>query len=187
MIARFKKHKILLADEHKIIGIGLKHLLIPIFGRTHVYSVYSREGLLQILEEETFDLVISEIIFSDVAPFSLLASILKQHTNQKILVFSRYPEEIIGQRIKNLGIQGYLSKSTNDTEILSAVKTILNHKNYYQQFSISSTTNNSPFDSLSTRELEIMMLLLKGKSGLEITKLIQLKPSTVATYKKAGF
>lgn len=139
------------------------------------------------MEEQEFDLIILEIRFKETAAFSLLTTILERNSHQKALVFTMYPEIIMEQRIRGLGGVGYLNKTADSTEILSAVKAILSDHAYDQIVSNYTQSleegTDSPFDALSARELEICILLLEGNSSKEITEIMQLKPSTVATHK----
>jgi two-component system, NarL family, invasion response regulator UvrY len=88
------------------------------------------------------------------------------------------------------GARGFLPKESTLDEIKKAFDLVLQQKTYLSQNFIEilagqvSTDNTlNPFEILSHREFEIVNLLLSGLSINAIAQTLNLKPSTVGTYK----
>ena len=112
----------------------------------------------------------------------------------KILVFSSHEEKQYGLRYIQNGADGFLNKFCSEEKMEIALKQLL-EKGYYYSESIkskletSSKTKNTdnPLENLSNREFEIAKLLVDGEGNLEISNKLDLKMSTVSTYKNRIF
>jgi DNA-binding NarL/FixJ family response regulator len=105
------------------------------------------------------------------------------------------PVEIFGKRLINMGVSGFLSKQENETEVVKALQLILQRRQYLSpamqellnQKKQPSNNPNNPFDDLSEREISVANYLLKGYRVKEISNMLDIKLSTVATYKARIF
>lgn len=189
--------KIAIVDDHSIIQEGLELLLSQVYGFNNCFSYYNGNELLEALGTQSFDLIILDVQLPDIMAFSLVPRILKINRKQRILIFSMYPEKILARPLFKLGIKGYLGKQAPRQEMLTAIETVLKGKVYMSEplktlFSkkyVKSEENEGEesMEELSSRELEVLLLLLKGEGVLEIGNNLNISPSTVATYKSRVF
>ncbi len=92
------------------------------------------------------------------------------------------------------GADGFLNKFCSEEKMEIALKQLL-EKGYYYSESIKSKLETSskakntdnPLENLSNREFEIAKLLVDGEGNLEISNKLDLKMSTVSTYKNRIF
>jgi len=109
----------------------------------------------------------------------------------KILVLSTYSADSYVNRAILLGADGYLDKKVPLNELVEAIKTVLSGQKYLRKDLIyglafpNKKTNfaKNPFEVLTNREFEIVVLILQGKSISEIGVIINLQRSTVSTHK----
>ena len=112
----------------------------------------------------------------------------------KILMFSAYDEEQYALRYIHAGVQGYLNKLSSEDKIIDAVNTVLSGEKYISskvkdriyENALNKMPDN-PLDSLSNRELQIAGMLAKGEGNLEIANKLDIRMSTVSTYKSRIF
>ncbi len=104
------------------------------------------------------------------------------------------PEDIYGKRILNNGADGFLNKRADEQELKEAVTTVLAGDKYISRKlqrqmaeEVITKKMSNPFDRLSDREFEIMILLLQGKSLTDIGTEISIQVSTVGTHKTRLF
>jgi DNA-binding NarL/FixJ family response regulator len=104
------------------------------------------------------------------------------------------PEEIYGKRMLDMGATGFLSKQSSEAVVIEALDLFLSGKAYIsrelkERMSRDDLkfTPESPIDSLSDRELIVMNYIMKGTGVKEISLKLDLKPTTVATYKARIF
>ena len=94
-------------------------------------------------------------------------------------------------RALQAGALGYLRKESAGSEVVDAVRTVHAGRRYLSQKITESVvddyirkrTVDSPLESLSQREREILQMLVEGKSGTEIARLLHVSPKTVDTYR----
>ena len=104
------------------------------------------------------------------------------------------PEDIYGKRILNNGADGFLNKRADETELREAVTTILSGDKYISRKlqrqmadEVITKKMSNPFDRLSDREFEVMILLLQGRSLTDIATDLSIQISTVSTHKTRLF
>jgi len=85
---------------------------------------------------------------------------------------------------------GYLTKGSRIDEIVHAIHEVLANRHYItpeiaQLLAMSQVDDSgeSPFESLSARELQVMLLMLEGRKINEISEQLCLSPKTVSTYR----
>lgn len=183
--------RIIIADDHSIVRDGFEIMLSPIYGSENLTAVKNGKELLVELDKQSFELLILDVQLPDLTAFSLIPLVFERNKQQKILVFSMYPEKTMAKAMLDLGAKGYLNKVSESQTILNAVETILQGNTflsdtmlqYFTNKYLKNQTEENPLELLSLREMEVLMLLLQGNGVLEIANLLNLSNSTVATYK----
>jgi DNA-binding NarL/FixJ family response regulator len=107
-----------------------------------------------------------------------------------VVILTMAGEAPFPRRLLEAGASGYLTKGCPAEELLKAIRTVAAGRRYLsadvaQQLALESTTNSAstPFDGLSARELEVAMMLARGRSMPDIAGRLKLSAKTVATYK----
>jgi two-component system invasion response regulator UvrY len=115
---------------------------------------------------------------------------LAKKPQQLIMMFSMNPDIVYAKRFLRLGAKGFVNKENPPSELMLAVRTILQGGLYLStrlvqkmsdDFLLSRTEN--PFDKLSQREMEVCSFLIKGYSLTDIAKIMQLHKSTIGTHR----
>lgn len=184
--------KILIADDHHVIRIGTAFILEHKLPHPCVVSfANSFAETKEKLSAEEYDLLILDIDMPDTIQTAMIKSVKAIQNNLKILIFSAYKEEIAIQYIDE-GADGYIKKDSSDEEILTAVTAVLDVGYFHTlpMMSLILSRNEkiiNPADKLSEREFQIFKLLAEGNGNIEIVNLLDIKMSTVSTYKKNIF
>jgi two-component system invasion response regulator UvrY len=187
--------KILIADDHTMMRKGLKIVLTDLYPYAELDFATNGEDTLHAVRQNKYSVLILDMNFSDMSSFSLFQQIMLADNNLKVLIYTMNAEEVYALRYMQMGAYGYLQKSCSDSEFAKAVQTILNGKRYFSQDVIDALTLSyrngiqpkNPFSSLSVRELEICMYLVKGHGIGKISSILNLHTSTVATQKNRIF
>ncbi len=82
------------------------------------------------------------------------------------------------------GADGYLSKNTTKLEIIEAIDCLKNNKTYYSQEVAEVLAKDNGLIKLSGREQEVLQLLSRGFSSIQIGVHLSLAESTIKTYRK---
>lgn len=181
--------KILIVDDHLVVRLGLELLLSDFFENLEFYAAETFEECLKKIEKLDFDLIFLDINLPDGEKTEMVKKIKIINRNLKILVFSAHEEVNLAARYIKAGAEGFVSKLSDDTVVLSAVKEILAGNVFYSDEIkkaikyVETIDLDLEMSKLSKREFEVAKLLVKGYGNLEISNKLEIKMSTVSTYK----
>ncbi len=182
--------KFLLADDHRIVRAGVKALLEDIYVGAEVEEAYDGPSIMEKLKELAFDLIILDIQMPDTDTAEIIRYVKKQFPEVPVLIFSMSSERLHALRMIKAGAKGFLSKDASLEDLKKAVEAVLHKKRYISADLVellgqqsSHLKADNPFDTLSPREIEIVNMLLEGKTMTEICKLFAIKISTASTHK----
>lgn len=189
-LIRMEMKNVLIVDDHAVVRTGLKLLLHDFYQGLKIYEASNGDEVMREFKLHKIDLLVMDIHMANTDSIGLVELISIKYPKTYTLIFSMLPEKIYGKRMLKAGARGYLPKESTLDEIKKAFDLVLQQKTYLSQNFIEilagqvSTDNTlNPFEILSHREFEIVNLLLSGLSINAIAQTLNLKPSTVGTYK----
>lgn len=187
-------YNMLICDDHSIVRSGIKALIKENIPFQRIDEAENDAQLVHLVKSTSYDLVLLDINIPG-ADFVHQMDWLKiAAPGTRILIFTTHPEDIYGRRSLQLGAKGYLNKTASNTEIIHAIKKVLEGGTY-----ISNTLKElmsgvmdeekdaNPFNKLSVRELEIAMLINNGQSLPQICATLNIQYSTANTHKRRIF
>lgn len=186
---------ILLADDHVIIRRGLKYLLDANFSGNTLVETDTVKDLLKQLQTREFSHLILDMQLQDANILEVFGKIKLLQPTASVLIYSMSPEETFGRRMLQLGADGFLSKQSSEEEVIRALRLFFSGRKYISpvlhdfmiEHSFKKSIAENPIETLSERELNVLEYLLKGQGVKEIAVQLELKATTVATYKARIF
>lgn len=180
--------KILLIDDHEIVRFGIIQVLDQHFNNLVVNESPNAILAMDLLKNHDYDLIISDLNLPDISSHELIKGLRKIDKTTPIIVFSMFPKDVMEHSLSSLNIQKYVFKGDGLHKLKEAVAEVkLNLDLGTKNKKVKSEQSVSPFEKLSSKELEVMLHYLHGKSTTDICDLLELKPSTVSTYKARIF
>ncbi|ACT92534.1 response regulator [Dyadobacter fermentans] len=188
--------KILLVEDHAIVRLATRFLILDLLNPVVVYEAGSFSETLTQLSHSPADLVVLDINIPDGEGFNMIPKIREIQPKVLIMIFSSLEEEIYALHYMKAGANGFLSKNASQEEIKKAILSMLEAGNYIstavQQQLLRNTVENkpngeNPLEHLSQRELEVMDMLIEGYWTKEIAIKLNLTESSVSTYKSRIF
>ena len=189
--------KVLLVDDHQIFRDGILSLFTDIRDIRIVGVASSAKEALEKIKLLNPDLLLLDISMPEMSGLDLMEQIKLIKKDLKILVLSMYTrEEYIAHAVR-AGAKGYLAKQdTTKEELTKAIREIMNNKEYFSE-SISSImksyfleTARNPENNrqkeiykITTREREVLKLVVEGLSNQEIADKLYVNIRTVETHK----
>ena len=176
---------VLIADDHAVVRDGLRLLLetqpdIRVVGEV----ADGREAVEAVLRLKP-DVVLMDLAMPVLNGADATKLILEKRENTRIVMLSMHSTAEHVFRALQAGALGYLRKESAGSEVVDAVRTVLSQKitesvvdDYIRKRAV-----DSPLESLSQREREILQLLVEGRSGIEIARQLHVSPKTVDTYR----
>jgi DNA-binding NarL/FixJ family response regulator len=187
-----RKHKVFIVDDHSIVREGLSELINQEKDFTVCGYAESISKTLQTIADCNPDIVIVDLALEDGSGVRLIENLLYENPDLMILVLSMHKESIYAERSLKAGARGFLTKQEPSRKILTALREVLNGEIYISEklskqllsrLAVKRThTPDSPFDSLTNREMEIYRLIGEGERKREIAEKLNLSPKTVETY-----
>lgn len=189
-----KMKKVLLAEDHSIVVKGMKMMFETDIPDCRLDDVRTGADMMKALKNGGYQMAIIDLHLVDGDTLHLIADLTQLYPQLGILVFSGNPEELYAQKLYRLGVKGCLNKQSSDAEVLEAIRQVLAGKIFLSDRFKDIITNrqygvaaSNPFESLSHREMEVLNLLIEGKRTSEMSRELNLQPSTIATYKMKMF
>ncbi|MGZ3750262.1 MAG: response regulator [Mucilaginibacter sp.] len=182
--------KILIADDHSAIRIGVKQICLGEFPSVQFGEAINYSEVFQKLKEADWDILILDIDLPGRNGLDILKQLKAEKYKVPVLMFSFHGEEQIALRALKMGAAGYLSKDAADLELVKAINKIIDGKKYVSQ-SLSEKLLNmldensakEPHELLSDREYQTMLLIASGKTVSEIADILYLSTPTISTYR----
>ena len=182
--------RILVADDHAIVRQGLKQVLVEEFSQAYIEETSTGQETILAIQQQTWDVLILDIHFPDKNGLDILKEVKGIQPSLPVVVLSLYPEEQYGIRVLKAGGAGYLTKEMAPSELVSAIKKVLDGGRYVspalaeQMAAYLSPHAHGPlYQVLSDRELEVLRHLGAGKTVTDISDLLALSVKTISTYR----
>lgn len=182
---------ILIADGHYVVRTGTALVLETKL--QYSCKIDFAETYLETKEKvskKLYDLLIIDIDIPESIFKAMVKELKKKQKQLKILIFSTYDENVGIQYIEE-GAAGYLNKGASEAEILTGVTSIFEEGYYYtmnmMKKLVTHSSESHSVERLSRREFQIFKLLAEGNGNIEISNSLNLKMSTISTYKKKIF
>lgn len=181
--------KILIVDDHKVFSESLKMVL-----ENHgfdVKNINNAEIALKYLKSEAYDIVITDVEMPEINGFDFIKKIKTIESDlpkiPKYIILTSYSKIKVFKQFYNLGVNSYLSKNVSQLELLNVIKKVLKNEKYFEKsiydaFISSNTESNSV--EFTTRELDVLQLILEEKTTSEIAEKLKISPFTVEGHRK---
>ncbi|MDT7828064.1 response regulator transcription factor [Pricia sp. S334] len=182
--------KVLIADNHPIIRMGVTKVLKDAKGFEVIEDASTTSELFEKLEKVTPDVVMLEMDIPEINGIATLRKIKKDYPEVKVLMYSGQSEDVYALSTIRAGASGYLSKASDIDYIISALKKVSEGSMFItnelaQRLAFDEGTQKPRrfFRKLSTREVEVLKLLASGKRNKDVAIGLNLNEKTVSTYK----
>lgn len=182
--------KLLVADNHPIVRLGIRKMLEPEQDIRLVGEVPTTKKLFERLKEETPDVLVLEMDIPEINGVAALRKIKSEYPDIRVLIYSGQSEDVYALSTIRAGASGYLSKSARLENLPTAVRKvgrggmfITNELAQRLAFDEGTQKPRRFFRKLSTREVEVLKMLANGKRNKEVAQGLNLNEKTVSTYK----
>lgn len=186
--------KIVLADDHRIVREGFRALLasqkdFQIIGETG-------DGLeaIRLVEQLKPDVLVIDILMPSLSGLEVTRQVTQRVTNTRVVILSMHSNEAyVLQALKN-GASGYVLKDATSAELIRGVREAVAGRRYlspplseraieaYLQKARTTETLDR-YETLTTREREILHLSAEGHTNAEIAAKLFISPRTVETHR----
>ncbi|WP_223483823.1 response regulator transcription factor [Pseudomonas sp. A-RE-19] len=186
---------LLLVDDHSLIRAGVRALVLDIPGYAVIGEANDGSQLLEMVEQLSPDIILLDISMKETGGLEALQRLKRARPQSKVLILSMHTDPALIMQALESGAYGYLLKDTTATELAHALDALRNNERYLSPAiahtvinqALIRTQKNQPqtLDShnLTARQLEILRLIVRGKSTREIANGLGLSIKTVETHR----
>jgi DNA-binding NarL/FixJ family response regulator len=186
---------LLLVDDHSLIRAGVRALVLDIPGYAVIGEANDGSQLLEMVEQLNPDIVLLDISMKETGGLEALQRLKHVRPQSKVLILSMHTDPALIMQALESGAHGYLLKDTTATELEHALEALRNNERYLSPAIAHTVINQAltrnqkqPPESadshnLTARQLEILRLIVRGKSTREIANGLGLSIKTVETHR----
>lgn len=182
--------KVLLVDDHRLFRICLRRMLEATRGFEVVAEAGDGEAAIAAAREHRPDVILMDLLMPGVGGIEATRRIVQLELPCRILVVSACEDQPFPMQALKAGASGYLSKNVSADELGSAIRRVFLGKRYLsadvaQTLAVNAweERDQGPFNSLSNRELQIMMMVANCHKVSDISSSLHLSPKTVNSYR----
>lgn len=185
---------VFLVDDHELVRAGIRRILEDIKGIKVVGEACCGEDAVKWCRSNSVDVVLMDMNMPGIGGLEATRKIARSTADIKVIMLTVHTENPLPAKVMQAGAAGYLSKgaaprsSECDSFGFSGQRYIAS--DIAQQMALSQIEpekTETPFASLSERELQIMLMITKGQKVNEISEQLNLSPKTVNSYRYRMF
>jgi DNA-binding NarL/FixJ family response regulator len=180
--------RVVIADDHAVMREGLAALLAGA-GIEVIGTAGNGREAVRIARELTPDVVVMDISMPELNGVEAAREIRVRAPSVRIVMLSMHANREHVHQALAAGAEGYVLKEAAATEVVAAVRAVAAGRRYLSpamesaMLEAGGSTARGPVESLSTRERQVLQLVVEGKSSAEIACTVHLSPKTVETYR----
>lgn len=182
-----------LADDHAIVRDGLRHILAAQSDISVVADVANGREAVKEARELHPDVVVMDVAMPLLNGIDATALIREASPSTEVVVLSMHATSEHISLALRAGANGYLLKQCSGKEVVNAVRAVHGGRRYLSHaiaemvvegfLRLSEAGPRSPLESLSSRERQVLQLVVDGESSVAIGDQLCLSPKTVETYR----
>lgn len=179
-----KKITVLLVDDHALVRKSLRRLLEDEESITVVGEAQDGSRAVQMVRQLNPRIVLMDYSMPGGDGIQATKEIARLHPESLVLILSMHSEDRMVQRAIDAGARGYILKKAADLDLVSAIKRVLAGELVLDsQVSSMPEIKSEKKPDLTVRELQILRLVVQGKSSKDIARLLGISLNTVSAHR----
>ena len=182
--------KVLLVDDHELIRTGISRMLADFDKIDVIGQADSGESAVSMARELRPDVVLMDANMPGIGGLEATRRLIRFDPDIKVIAVTIHDEEPYPTKFMQAGAAGYVTKGADIKEIVNAIIQVKTGKRYItpdiaQQMALKALNpdEDSPFDILSEREMQVMLMITQGQKVQDISDQLFLSPKTVNSYR----
>jgi len=185
---------VLLVDDHELVRTGIRRVLDDVSGIKVYAEADSGEEALKLVRSKRPDVVLMDVSMPGIGGLETTRKLNAYAPDLPVIILTVHTDDPFPSSLLKAGAAGYLHKGCKVEEIVTAIKKVHAGGRYIGSaiaqnlaLSLLPGSEGSPFDNLSQREMQVMLILVQGEKIQDISSSLHLSPKTISTYRSRLF
>lgn len=183
--------KVLIADDHSIVRAGLRRIVEESGDMEVIAEAADGKGALLQVQKELPDVAVIDISMPGLDGLEVTSQLHAGYPKMPVIILTMHEEEQYVIRAIEAGAMGYITKRSASEQLVNAIRKVHAGSRYLSAEATDllalriarGSQGQSPLDSLSTRELQVLRRLAMGHTNREIASAYGISIKTVDTYR----
>ena len=183
---------VMVVDDHDLVRYGFVSILSDQEGIEVVAEANSGEAAIEQCRNnhEKIDVILMDVNMPGIGGLEATRRISQQWPEIGIIILTVHADGPLPKRLLQGGAKGYLTKGNEVNEMVEAIRDVHSGGRYIakdiaQQLTLSMLPGkDNIIDSLSKREMQILLMIVQAHKNSEIAETLNISPKTVSTYRK---
>jgi DNA-binding NarL/FixJ family response regulator len=178
------KISVLLVDDHTLVRRGFRRILEDEDDIAVAGEASDGAEAIKLADELQPNVIVMDCAMPGVNGLEATRKILEKNPQALVLMLSMHPEETLVRQALDAGARGYVLKNAVDLELGAAIRRVVNGETVLDsQLKRPETLKGKRHSALTPRELEVLQMIVEGKSNKEIAAALDLSANTVAVHR----
>lgn len=174
---------LVIVDDHEMISYGIKYWLENKSDWSVLDKATSIKNCMNVLQKTKPAVTLIDIDLGQESGFDLIPLIKEKYPYIKIVMYSMHDQSSFVVKSKELGAQGYISKSSQTEHFIDGLNAVYDGGTYLDPLLVDSVDKLKDASAiLSKHEFAIFIEMLNGKSNDEISRILNIKKHSVEVY-----
>ena len=185
---------VLLVDDHHLVRVGINKILTSVKGLNVIGECDTGEEAIKFCRNKEPDVLLMDMDMPGMGGLEATKKILRFAPDVKIIVLTAHTEDPFPSKVMQMGAAGYLTKESGPDEMVKAIRAVNSGQRYLpsdiaQKMALSqfNSVDDNPFNALSDRELQIMIMITRGDKVPAISEHLNLSTKTINSYRYSMF
>ena len=174
--------RILVVEDHHVVRQGLVALIKTVEDMRVVDEACDGKQAVELFRQHQPDVTIMDLRLPNMTGVEAITEIRRGFPNARIIVLTTYDGDEDIYRALQAGARGYLLKDMSGDELMDAIRTVHAGRSRIPPAVAQRLAERLGGPDLTTRELEVLKLIVSGKSNKEIGRDLFISEATVKTH-----
>jgi DNA-binding NarL/FixJ family response regulator len=179
-----KKITVLLVDDHNLVRRGFRRMLEDESDMEVVGEAGNGEESVKLAKQLKPQVVVMDCALPGMNGLQATREIINEAPETAVLMLSMHTESTWVRQAIEAGARGYVLKNALDLELGAAIRKVAAGETVFDsEVEQKSVLKGERSNALTNRELEVLQLIVDGKSNKEIATALDLSANTIAVHR----
>jgi DNA-binding NarL/FixJ family response regulator len=174
-----KNIKIMVVDDHPVVRMGLAAMISMQPNMEVIAEASNGQQALNLFKQYRPDITLMDLRLPELSGIDAITAIRKEFSDARIIVLTTYDGDEDVYRALQAGAQAYLLKEMFRKELVKAITIVHAGQQYFPSTVASRLAERMPRSELSSREMDVLRMIVNGKSNKEIGTSLLITEKTV--------